>query len=71
MTTLCDVPFLQGVENVYTQHTPLLTETLSQLAADKLDAGTYPYMAGSADEVTAWQATAKRMPLREVRGLSL
>lgn len=38
---------LKGVENVYTQHTPLLSATLALLAADKLDVGAYPYMAGS------------------------
>lgn len=38
---------LQGVENVYTQHTPLLTATLTNLSTDKLDQQSYPYMAAS------------------------
>jgi vacuolar protein sorting-associated protein 45 len=38
---------LQGVDNVYTQHQPLLSETLRLLAANDLNAAAYPYMAGS------------------------
>jgi vacuolar protein sorting-associated protein 45 len=38
---------LQGVENVYTQHVPLLVETLRLLAANDLPVGAYPYAAGS------------------------
>jgi vacuolar protein sorting-associated protein 45 len=38
---------LQGVDNVYTQHQPLLSETLRLLAANDLSAAAYPYMAGS------------------------
>ncbi len=37
----------QGVDNVYTQHTPLLTATLTDLSTDKLDVGSYPFMAAS------------------------
>ncbi len=42
---------MQGVDNVYTQHTPLLTATLTLLSTDKLDAQAYPYMAGSSVRV--------------------
>jgi hypothetical protein len=38
---------VQGVDNVYTQHQPLLSETLRLLAANDLNAAAYPYMAGS------------------------
>ena len=37
----------QDVDNVYTQHTPLLTATLTRLSNDKLEPLSYPYMAGS------------------------
>ncbi|KAG2488981.1 hypothetical protein HYH03_012422 [Edaphochlamys debaryana] len=57
---------LQGVDNVYTQHTPLLTETVAALAADRLDPGAYPYMAATGDEAATLAANAKRMPPREV-----
>jgi hypothetical protein len=38
---------LQGVDNVYTQHAPLLVETLQQLVKNDLSAAAYPYMAGA------------------------
>ncbi|GFR51106.1 hypothetical protein Agub_g13436, partial [Astrephomene gubernaculifera] len=57
---------LQGVDNVYTQHTPLLSETVAELAADRLDPAAYPYMAASAAEAAALAANAKRAPPREV-----
>eukprot|EP00197_Chlamydomonas_leiostraca_P009713 CAMPEP_0202866444 /NCGR_PEP_ID=MMETSP1391-20130828/7558_1 /ASSEMBLY_ACC=CAM_ASM_000867 /TAXON_ID=1034604 /ORGANISM="Chlamydomonas leiostraca, Strain SAG 11-49" /LENGTH=607 /DNA_ID=CAMNT_0049546387 /DNA_START=64 /DNA_END=1887 /DNA_ORIENTATION=+ len=57
---------LQGVDNVYTQHTPLLTATLTNLSTDKLDAQAYPFMAGSQDEALAYAAAFKRTPPREV-----
>ncbi|MEW5306298.1 MAG: hypothetical protein WDW36_008770 [Sanguina aurantia] len=57
---------LQGVENVYTQHTPLLTETLNQLSADRLDVAAYPYLTASAEEAMGAQAAFKRVPPREV-----
>lgn len=38
---------LQGVDNVYTQHTPLLSETLSLAQANKLPPQDYPYMAAT------------------------
>lgn len=57
---------LQGVDNVYTQHTPLLTATLTLLSTDKLDTQAYPYQAGSNDEALALQAAFKRTPPREV-----
>jgi vacuolar protein sorting-associated protein 45 len=55
---------LQGVDNVYTQHTPLLGETVGQLARGELPPGAYPFLGGS-DEVAAWQALAKKAPPRE------
>lgn len=57
---------LQGVDNVYTQHTPLLSETLSQLSLNTLPANSYPFMAATQDEVLTWQATYKKSPPREV-----
>jgi vacuolar protein sorting-associated protein 45 len=38
---------LQGVDNVYTQHSPLLGETLAQVAGGGLAPSAYPYMAGT------------------------
>ncbi|XP_010180004.1 PREDICTED: vacuolar protein sorting-associated protein 45, partial [Mesitornis unicolor] len=35
---------LKGVENVYTQHQPLLQETLDQLIKGKLKDSQYPYL---------------------------
>ncbi|NXM35868.1 VPS45 protein, partial [Oxyruncus cristatus] len=35
---------LKGIENVYTQHQPLLQETLDQLIKGKLKDGQYPYL---------------------------
>lgn len=43
---------LQGVENVYTQHTPLLSATLTMLSLDRLEPASYPYMSGS--QVGGW-----------------
>ncbi|GIL89317.1 hypothetical protein Vretimale_11146 [Volvox reticuliferus] len=57
---------LQGVDNVYTQHTPLLTETVAALAADRLDPMAYPYMAATGEEAAVMAANAKRAPPREV-----
>ncbi|GLC59147.1 hypothetical protein PLESTB_001453600 [Pleodorina starrii] len=57
---------LQGVDNVYTQHTPLLTETVAALAADRLDPLAYPYMAATGEEAAVMAANAKRAPPREV-----
>ena len=38
------VPFhVQGVENVYTRHKPLLVDTLEQLVREKLSETDYPY----------------------------
>ena len=34
----------QGVENIYTQHTPLLAETLDNLVKGKLKEPNFPYM---------------------------
>ena len=34
----------QGVENIYTQHKPLLQDTLDQLVKGKLREASYPYI---------------------------
>ncbi|GAX73583.1 hypothetical protein CEUSTIGMA_g1034.t1 [Chlamydomonas eustigma] len=56
---------MQDVKNVYTQHTPLLTSTLSMLSQDKLDLVAYPYMAGNQEEAMTYQAAFKHSPPRE------
>jgi hypothetical protein len=38
---------LQGVENVYTQHVPLMAETLRLLASNDLNTAAYPYAAST------------------------
>lgn len=43
----CVAFFTQGVENVYTQHQPLLQETLDQLIKGKLKDNRYPYLGPS------------------------
>eukprot|EP00877_Chromochloris_zofingiensis_P007831 jgi/Chrzof1/3300/Cz12g20040.t1 len=53
---------LQGVDNVYTQHAPLLVETINQLSSNNLSAAAYPYMASSQDEALAWQSAYKQRP---------
>jgi len=35
---------LKGVENIYTQHTPLLQQTLDQLAKGKLKEPAFPFV---------------------------
>ncbi|KXZ43440.1 VPS33 protein [Gonium pectorale] len=57
---------LQGIDNVYTQHTPLLCETVAAIASDRLDPAAYPFMAATGDEAAALAANAKRAPPREV-----
>lgn len=37
---------LKGVENVYTQHSPLMESTLAQLVRGKLREGAYPFVEG-------------------------
>lgn len=56
---------LQGVDNVYTQHTPLLVETLTQLTQNTLKPEQYPFLAGSQEDVVGMQAMFKRSPPRE------
>ena len=46
---------LQGVENVYTQHTPLLLHTLEALVRGRLKEGDYPCI----DKANAGPAPAK------------
>ena len=38
---------MQGVQNVYTQHTPLLMQTLEALAKGKLPEADYPHIANA------------------------
>ncbi|GFH12549.1 uncharacterized protein HaLaN_08260, partial [Haematococcus lacustris] len=57
---------LQGVDNVYTQHTPLVTATLTNLLTDKLDSAAYPYMTATQDEAFSHQMTLRRTPPREL-----
>eukprot|EP00879_Flechtneria_rotunda_P021728 GHRR01022912.1.p1 GENE.GHRR01022912.1~~GHRR01022912.1.p1 ORF type:complete len:518 (+),score=165.74 GHRR01022912.1:467-2020(+) len=56
---------LQGVDNVYTQHQPLLVETLRLLAANDLNPAAYSYAATTQDEALSWQAAYKQRPPRE------
>ena len=42
---------LKGVENVYTQHTPLIGETLDMLIKARLRDTSYPYLPGQAQAV--------------------
>lgn len=35
---------LSGVDNIYTQHTPLLAETIEDLLKGKLNTQTFPYL---------------------------
>ena len=42
---------LKGVENVYTQHTPLLAETLDMLIKARLKETSYPAVGGQAQTV--------------------
>ena len=49
-TIKVDVSFavsFQGVENIYTQHKPLLLEILDQLVKGKLKEASYPYIGTS------------------------
>lgn len=55
---------LQGVDNVYTQHSPLLTNTLGALRDGSLSTQLYPFM-GSTDEQMAWAAAYKTRPPSE------
>lgn len=41
---------LKGVENIYTQHRPVLSEQLEQLAKGKLRTTNYPYVDGSEEK---------------------
>lgn len=45
-TRVANVPFAQGVENVYTQHTPHLAETIDLLLKGRLKESSYPYIDG-------------------------
>lgn len=44
---------MKGIENVYTQHMPLLTETLTLLSTNDLSPQIYPY--ASEDGVIKFQ----------------
>lgn len=39
--------YFQGVENIYTQHTPLISETLDSLVKGKLKDTQFPYIGSS------------------------
>jgi len=64
---------LQGVDNVYTQHSPLLTNTLTALRDGSLSTQTYPYMgstvsgAGLSEWVGGWGQSGARGGGRRVR----
>jgi vacuolar protein sorting-associated protein 45 len=45
---------LKGVENVYTQHTPLLKNTLTQLIKGKLKRSTHPYFDPGDGSLPSW-----------------
>ncbi|KAI8467801.1 MAG: SM/Sec1-family protein [Monoraphidium minutum] len=55
---------LQGVDNVYTQHSPLLTNTLGAMKDGSLSTQHYPFM-GTTDEQMAWAAAYKTRPPSE------
>lgn len=44
---------MQGVENVYTQHVPLLVNTLEALVKGRLREGDYPFARGSSSGAPA------------------
>jgi vacuolar protein sorting-associated protein 45 len=44
---------VQGVENVYTQHVPLLMETIQAIAKGKLSSKTHPVIGGSSSNASA------------------
>lgn len=48
---------LKGVDNVYTQHTPLLERTLSSLIKGRLRRATHPYMDPGDGSLPAWAAS--------------
>lgn len=47
---------LKGVDNVYTQHTPLLERTLSSLIKGRLRRATHPYMDPGDGSLPSWAA---------------
>jgi hypothetical protein len=55
-----------GGTNVYTQHTPLLTSTLRQVATGALPAQSYPFVASGQEEAAAWAAAHRSRPPSEV-----
>ena len=40
------MPALQGVENIYTQHVPLVKDLVDQLIKNRLKEPAYPYLGG-------------------------
>ncbi len=44
---MIDLIYSQGVENIYTQHKPLVQDLLDQLIKGKLREGAYPYLGTS------------------------
>lgn len=49
---------LKGVDNVYTQHKPLLHNTLSSLIKGKLKRSTHPYMDPGDNKLPAWASSS-------------
>jgi vacuolar protein sorting-associated protein 45 len=49
---------VKGVENVYTQHTPLLSTTLENVARGRLAHMDYPYIGGAETSPTAAKVVA-------------
>lgn len=56
----------KGIENVYTQHSPLLSETLRLLMNGDLSTQDYPYASEVEAELAHWQGQYKRSPPQEV-----
>ncbi|GMH43449.1 hypothetical protein BSKO_11371 [Bryopsis sp. KO-2023] len=60
------VKAIQGVENVYTQHTPLLNETLRLLISNDLSTESYPYASEVREELAHWQSQFKKSPPKDI-----
>ena len=52
---------LKGVENIYTQHKPLLADTLALVAAGKLKATSYPYTDSASANAAAARGSKYRL----------
>jgi len=56
----------KGIENVYTQHAPLLNETLRLVNNNDLSTQDYPYASETGAEVSHWQGQYKKSAPKEV-----